>query len=421
MHEGRLISADRKDSPLHGGSEGVCIEDLRVEPLEASGSRPGDDEPLALDGWTVRVSRERRDPAWDSFVARCPGGHHEQTSLWGEVKGVYGWQGLRIVVAREDRILGGVQILIRRVGRWGRIGYVSRGPLAVSNHPKLIDFLLAQLHRATSSEGLLYLALVPPYNGQVFEPGLKRLGFSPKPNVLPPGGLMPATLLLDLSPELGSLLAGMQRSTRRNVRYAARRGVTVREGTEPDVELFRQLMWTLCERRKTRPTPPQKDFFEHLWRVFHPAGLVRLFIAELEGQAVSAVVTFPFGDAVKSWKVGWTGDHAKSYPNEMMYWEAIRWARSNGYRTFDFVGIDDGLARMLENGESLDVASIHGADRFKVGFGGRPLVLPRPCYRFYHPLLRFFALAGGRKLIESPRVARLVGRFWDRLGSSGEG
>jgi lipid II:glycine glycyltransferase (peptidoglycan interpeptide bridge formation enzyme) len=395
--------------------------------MESSKSAPesddglSSDEPFALDGLTVRVSREMRDPAWDSFVARCPGGHHEQTSLWGEVKGVYGWQTLRIVVARGEEILGGAQILTRRVGRWGRIGYVSRGPLAAFHHPQLLDFVLVQLHRVASSEGLLYLALVPAYNGQIFEPGLKRLGFSPKPNVLPPGGLMPATLLLDLSPELDSLLAGMHSSTRRNVRHAMRRGVTVREGTEPDVELFRQLMWTLCERRHTRPTPPQKDFFEQLWRVFHPAGMVRLFIAELEGQAISAVVTFPFGDAVKTWKVGWSGDHAKSYPNERMYWEVILWARSNGYRTFDFVGIDDTLARMLENGDSLEGVSLHGADSFKAGFGGRPLVLPLPCYRFYHPLLRLFAQAGGGKLIESSSVARLVGRFWDRSGSSGEG
>src|ERR1039458_10485493 len=64
---------------------------------------------FALEGCRVRISREGRDSAWDSFVARCPGGHHEQTSLWGEVKGVYGWQSFRIVVTRENEILGGVR------------------------------------------------------------------------------------------------------------------------------------------------------------------------------------------------------------------------------------------------------------------------------------------------------------------------
>ena len=109
----------------------------------------------------------------------------------------------------------------------------------------------------------------------------------------------------------------------------------MREGTEPDVETFRQLMWALCERRGTSPTPPQKDFFEHLWRTFQPSSFVRLFIAELGGRVISALLTIPFGDTVRAWKIGWAGDHAKSSPNAMLYWDAIRWSKRNGYRLFD--------------------------------------------------------------------------------------
>jgi lipid II:glycine glycyltransferase (peptidoglycan interpeptide bridge formation enzyme) len=190
---------------------------------------------FALEGCTVRISREGRDPAWDSFVARCSGGHHEQTSLWGEVKGVYGWQSFRIVVTRENEILGGVQVLTRCVGRWGRIGYVSRGPLVASGDPELVHFILGQLDQAAVRERLAYLAVVLPYNGHVFEPVLHRLGFRQKPDVLPPSGLTTATLLLDLAADVDTLMAGMRASTRRNVRVAARQGVTVREGTGRDV------------------------------------------------------------------------------------------------------------------------------------------------------------------------------------------
>ncbi len=379
------------------------------------------DESIASECLTMRTSREWRDPDWDAFVARCPKGHHEQTSLWGEVKGVYGWQPLRIVVSRENRILGGVQVLTRCFGRWGRIGYVTRGPLAASDNPELIDFILGQLDHAAANENLAYLAVVLPYNGHVFAPELIRLGFSQKPNVLPPGGLMTATLLLDLSADLDSLMAGMRRHTRRNVRQAARRGVKVREGAAADVETFRQLMWALCERRGTSPTPPQKDFFEHLWRVFHPLGFVRLFIAELEGRTIAAGLTFPFGDTVRGWKIGWAGDHAEICPNEMLYWEIIRWAKSNGYRFFDSVSIESSLARRLLQGDPVDWTSIEGSSKFKAGFGGNPVLLPEPYYRFYHPLLRIIARAGGKRLIESRGVARLLARFWSRSASPGDG
>ena len=93
------------------------------------------DNSLASEGYSVRISRERRDPEWDNFLARCPDGHHEQTSLWGEVKGCYGWQPFRVIVSRGNQILGGVQVLTRRFGRRLQIGYVMRGPSAVSNDP----------------------------------------------------------------------------------------------------------------------------------------------------------------------------------------------------------------------------------------------------------------------------------------------
>jgi lipid II:glycine glycyltransferase (peptidoglycan interpeptide bridge formation enzyme) len=207
-------------------------------------------------------------------------------------------------------------------------------------------------------------------------------------------------------------MARMRMTTRQHFRRAARKGVTVREGTGPDVETFRQLMWALCERRGTSPTPPQKDFFEHLWRIFQPSGFVRLFIAELEGRAISAAVTFPFGETTRVWKIGWAGDHAKSFPNEMLYWEIIRWSKSNGYRFFDFVEIENGVARTLQRGEPVDWPSVGGPTLFKIGFGGSAVLLPEPYYRFYTPLLRIFARAGGNKLIESSLVARLLGRIW---------
>jgi lipid II:glycine glycyltransferase (peptidoglycan interpeptide bridge formation enzyme) len=368
---------------------------------------------------TVRTSRELRDPDWDNYLSTCPGGHHEQSSLWGEVKSHYGWKPVRIIFNKGKRIIGGAQILTRSLGRWGKIGYVSRGPSGISDDPELTDLILRQLDSTSAKEKLAYLAVVLPYNGQGFEPGLNRLGFRRKPDVLPPGEVMTATLLLDLSPDVDSLMAGMRMSTRQNVRRAVKRGVTVREGGAHDVETFRELMWALCKRRGISPSPHQKGFFERLWNAFHPAGYVRLFMAELDGRVVSAGLTFPFGDTVRIWKIGWAGDQAKSSPNELLYWEAIRWSKLNGYRFFDFVSIENSLARTLKTGDPVDWSSIKGPSNFKLGFGGNPTLLPDPYYRFYHPILRAFGRAGGSRLVESRAVERYLGRFMSGLSSRG--
>ena len=105
----------------------------------------------------------------------------------------------------------------------------------------------------------------------------------------------------------------------------------------------------------------------------------------------------------------------------MLNWEISRWSKHNGYRFFDFVQIENSLARTLQQGDPVVWTSVKGPSNFKVGFGGSPVLLPEPYYCFYHPLLQIFAQAGGRKLIESPVVARLLGRFWSGLASRGEG
>lgn len=379
-----------------------------MPPADSSASK---EATAGLFGYSVQVSRECCDPAWDTFLTQCPGGHHEQTSLWGQVKNTYGWRPLRIIVKKQDQILGGAQVLIRQFGRWGRIGQISRGPVAASSNPRLVEAVLRGLHNTMRDERLSYLAVVPPYDGAIFEPGLQHLGYWRKPNALPPSGTMTATLLLDLSPSLDDLMARMRATMRKNIRRASRTCMIVRQGAASDVEKFRELMWALCARRGCAPSPPQRDYFEHMWRVFRSAGHVMLLNAESEGETVASIFVVAFGDTVRTWKIGWAGDHARSHPTELLYWEAIRWAKLQGFRYFDFVSIDRDLATKLQNNESIDWSAVWGPDNFKVGFGGSPIVLPEPYYRSYHPLIQTCLRAGGRHVLESPYAAKLLSRL----------
>ena len=371
-------------------------------------------EERGLAGYNVKISRAGTAPDWDAFVASCAGAHYEQTTLWAKVKQCYGWAPLRVVLLRGDEIAGGAQVLVRPFGRLGRIGHISRGPVAASDDPRLIEAILRGVDRALSAERLTYVAIVPPEHGSCYEPGLSRLGYRRKPNALPPGGVMTATLTLDLSANLDNMIARARRNMRRNLHRAVVSGVKVREGGESDVQVFRDLMWALCDRRGVSPTPPQRDFFEQTWRVFRPSGNVQIFLAEVGGQVVSALFTFPFGDTMRTWKAGWAGDHAGLGVNEMLYWEAIKWAKVRGLRSFDFVGIERSFAQMLERGDLIDWTNVSGPDNFKASFGGKAVVVPEPYYRFYAPFLQVCARAGGKRLLESPLAAPLLGR----LGSS---
>jgi lipid II:glycine glycyltransferase (peptidoglycan interpeptide bridge formation enzyme) len=360
---------------------------------------------------SVRVSTSFCDDEWDRFVAGSPHGFHEQTSLWAQVKAFYGWKPLRLTCSDQQGIIAGAQILVRTVRGGYRVGYASRGPVVPSDDPELIARIIDEICQAARKEKVTYLAIAPPYRGQSVETALRARGFRRKPESLPPGSVMSATLLIDLSHDLDSIHAQTRMQVRQHIRVAQRRGVVVREGGQEDVETFRRLMVSLCERRGVSPTPPERDFFENLWRVFAPRGWVRIFLAEVDGQPVAGNLVFAFGDTARIWKAGWSGEFADRRPNNLVQWEAMRWAKQNGFRYFDPMGIERPLAEQLLTGANIDWAGIAGPSNFKIGYGGAPVVLPETLYRFLSPWPQLFVSIGGQRLLESSRVAQLLERI----------
>src|SRR6187551_2148455 len=92
----------------------------------------------------VAVSHGAVDPEWDDFVAKTRAGHHLQTSRWGQVKATVGWRAKRLIARRGGLIVGGCQVLMRRVPLVGSVAYVPRGPLTAEPGGAL-DAILAGL------------------------------------------------------------------------------------------------------------------------------------------------------------------------------------------------------------------------------------------------------------------------------------
>lgn len=362
------------------------------------------------DDCTVSISTAPSDDEWDQFVASCPNAFHEQTSLWSQVKAFYGWKPLRVTFANQNGIVAGAQILMRTFRGRYQVAYVSRGPVLRAGNAHLGARVVEEICRAARKRDVTYLAIAPSYDGHALEPVLRARGFRRKPDGLPPGHVMPATLLMDLSEDLDTLYGRLRRQARQSIRRAQRTGVSVRDGGVQDVETFRCLMWALCKRRGVSPTPPERDFFENLWNLFAPRGWIRILLAEVDEQPVAGLLLFAFGDTVRAWKAGWTGEFRDRKPNYLLQWEAICWAKRRGFRYFEDMGIERDLAEHLLSGASVDWATVTGASNFKLGFGGTPLVLPDTWYRFLDPLPQLLLRAGGRHLLESPRLARLLER-----------
>ncbi len=334
-------------------------------------------------------SLSKNDDEWDEFLRGLEGAHHEQTSMWGRVKQACGgYQAVRFLAFRKGNLLGGCQVLHKKLRGIFQIGYICYGPQWQPMDDKLAFWLNGQLVSFIRALGMQYVYVDFPYDGFQTAEHFRRLGFTRHPSFLPPFGRMTASLVLNLKLSEDELLSQMRASTRRNIRSGLRSGVVVHQQVENAPELFTDLMWKLCQKRKVAPAPPERHFFLRVQESFKQSQQVHFFFAFLDKDAVSSLIAFTTGEWVRCWKVGWSGEHPKKYPNEVLWWEVIKWAKKAGYLKFDFVWIERECAEALMEGRELPDTPYKSVALFKLGFGSKPVLLPLPLSIVFNRALR---------------------------------
>jgi lipid II:glycine glycyltransferase (peptidoglycan interpeptide bridge formation enzyme) len=323
----------------------------------------------SLDAW---YSSAMTDQMWDDFLRAAPSGQFQQSSLWAEYKAGDGWSHHRVVLTSDSGIVGGFQILWKAT-RFGRIGYVSKGPVSypeTADRVRLLELLLVQ---ASKLIGLIALiAQQPDDSGYEFGVWGKSLFFRSNPM-----GVIESTYLVDLSEGMGRVRSRMHRKVRQYVRKAHQSGVVVRPGAESDISVFFELMKATCRRHGTKPNPASVEAVRRLWTIFSRSQSVEMALVECGGSVVAGRLSLVFGDRVTLWKKGWNGSYAHWHPNELMLDDSLAWAQARGVRVADFCAINYRLAKELVGGQCLDPAEICSNDAFICRFGGYPKLLPR--------------------------------------------
>jgi lipid II:glycine glycyltransferase (peptidoglycan interpeptide bridge formation enzyme) len=357
-------------------------------------------------GLEVRESASVDDPAWDDFVAGTPGGHHVQTTHWARVKALADWHAERVIMTRNGRIAGGGQMLVHHVPLLGSVGYVPKGPLFGPDEAALRPQLIRALVSTASSLSVRHLTIQPPNNGHCLTPLLTEMGFRPTPKVLP---FAPSvSLLIDLHQEIDDIMAQFGSRTRYNVRLGLRKGVTVREGSEDDLDTYYRMLRATAERQGFITYP--EVYYRGMWRALHPHGFLRLFLAEYEGEVVSGQLLVPFRTSVTNKLSVWSGRHGSKRPNEVLQWHAIQWSHAQGFRYYDFEGIDVRAVEAAEQNAPIPAGLKQTVTSFKLGFGGIPVRFPAPQSSATNRIVTLGYESLLPAITKNPAVARIVAR-----------
>jgi peptidoglycan pentaglycine glycine transferase (the first glycine) len=299
---------------------------------------------------------------WDELVAAAPTGHVLQSWAWGELKGRFGWQAQRLAVGPVA-----AQVLYRRLpGGLGTIGYVPKGPMADLQQQGEMRAWLQILGPLARKRRAICLKIEPDLeDNPALAQQLDALGFRPSPQ-----GIQPRrTVLVDLEDVPDQLLARMKQKTRYNIRLAGRKGVVIRSGDEGDLLAFYQLMEMTASRDGFGIH--SQTYYEAAHRLFVPPQRGCLLLAEYEGRLLAGLMAMGLGQTA-CYMYGASSDEDRNLmPTYLLQWEAMLWARKQGYRRYDLWGVPDEDEAKLEAQFTDRNDGLWGVYRFKRGFGGR--------------------------------------------------
>lgn len=344
----------------------------KVDAITARGKR--------LAAW---VSKDLGDTAWDRFLQESPQGQFQQSAMWARSKAAQGWNPVRVMITQDGEIVGGFQLLWQAAWH-GRIGYVSKGPVIVRDHPAVAEYAIQLLREMARKEGLQALVVQPPDRCGEMVKNLESNGFLRNFLVR----VNSATWMIDLRDGFEAAEKRMTNTTRNQVRRAMKGGLTIREGGRQDLATFFELMLASCRHQGVRPNPPDLEQLLAMWDALSPSGAIRLYFAEDQEKPLSGHLDILFGKTVAMWKMGSVPDDQKRAPNDFIFHQGLRWASDNHYENCDFVSFDREMAMSILRRDSLSRNQVRSRYLFLTRFGGRPCLLPAAQVYFPNWLLR---------------------------------
>lgn len=242
-------------------------------------------------------------------------------------------------VKEGEKILASILIIKKPlIGPW----FYYYGPRGPRGEDKAIKFLLVELKKKKSEA--VFLRIEP---GEINDE-LKKLKLTKSIDLQPK-----KTLFLDLNLGVEKLLADMHQKTRYNIRLAEKKGVEIKEADKNSDEDFNEF-WRLMSL-----TSERDDFrihgAEHYKNLLKSEN-IKLFFASHEGKKITAAL-FCFYSSRVTYMHGASDNEARNLMAPyLLQWEIIKKAQKDGYKYYDFYGIDE--------------KKWPGVTRFKLGFGG---------------------------------------------------
>ena len=271
---------------------------------------------------------------WDNFVLE-QGGHPLQLWGWGQTKERHGWKAERLIALdMNDRSIGGVQLLIRRLpGPFRALVYVPRGPVGDMRYTASVLDALA--NHAKSRHGAVAVSIEPDWAELPVLPD----GWRKAENTI----LIPHTLILDLHQSEEKLLAPMSKKTRQYIRKSSNeKSIEIRQVKER--EELEKCLQVYHETANRAGFALHED--QYYYDVFDSLGESSpVFAAYRDGWPIAFLWLAISASTAFELYGGMNQDGQDTRANYALKWHAIRKMREWGIERYDMNGlVSDGVS-----------------------------------------------------------------------------
>jgi hypothetical protein len=158
------------------------------------------------------------------------------------------------------------------------------------------------------------------------------------------------TLAFDLTRSLDSIWEGFSKTLREEINRSIKKEISIELGSIEDLDFIYDLLTKRLEERGIRLNSeestfhPTKPYLHDIASSFFPQNL-KVFIVKYKGEKVGGLVVLFYGNKSTSLIGAPKIDIKGAYPNSVLQWEIIKWAKENGFRSFE--SLDSGYSQKL--------------------------------------------------------------------------
>jgi FemAB-related protein (PEP-CTERM system-associated) len=269
----------------------------------------------------VKVLKESDYPAWDHFVSDHPDASVYHLSVWRHVLECAFGKSWYLVGAREGvKVVAGVPLVHMHSSLFGNslvsMPFFNYGGMLVQEEHMLAPVLEACIHLAKELEAQhIELRHLQNYYPQL------------------PVKTEKVSMWLTLPNDAEALMKSFKPKLRSQVRKGNKNKLKVRSG---GIELLDDFYEVFSRNMRALGTPVYgKQFFQYILEAF-PKGAHLVIVTSPESLPIAGAFLLGFRDRVE---IPWASslrEYNYLQSNMFLYWNCLKYACEQGYRTFDF-------------------------------------------------------------------------------------